>query len=39
MQLMLRMYLITISPLLLYRYWRNSMKQIEDIHAISKFRY
>lgn len=33
MQIVIRFGLILISPYLLVIYWRNSMKNVEDLHA------
>lgn len=34
MQILIRLGLILISPYLLIVYWRNSLKNVEDLHAI-----
>lgn len=33
MQILIRFGLILISPYLLVIYWRNSMRNVEDLHA------
>lgn len=39
MQIILRMGMLLISPYLLLVYWRNSMKQLNDIHAYQNLNF
>lgn len=39
MKLMIRLSLILMSPYLLVVYWRNSMKEIDDLHAHYELNY
>lgn len=39
MQIMLRVSLIIASPVLMMVYWRNSMKQLDNIHANYDLKY